>query len=192
MDHAVKVEFRCNGADREVQVPPDQLLIDALRDDLGLTGTKLGCGTGDCGACTVMVDGAPVCSCLVFTAQCQGATVETVEGIAQTPEGQEIASAFVAHGAVQCGACIPGMVVSATGLLRTIDGPASREQIEDALAGNLCRCTGYVQIIDAVRAASERTACQGSSAESGCCQGPASQQPGSQQPGSVPTAVKDR
>ena len=155
------VEFSCNGASRRVEVPPDQLLIETLRDDLGLTGTKLGCGTGDCGACTVLVDDAPVCSCLIFTSQCQDADIETVEGVAQTPVGQEIAEAFVEHGAVQCGACIPGVVVSATALLRTADAAVDREQVEEALAGNICRCTGYMSIIDAVRSASERTAVKG-------------------------------
>jgi len=161
VDRRLTVEFTCNGAERTVDVPPDQLLIDALRDDLGLTGTKLGCGTGDCGACTVLVDDAPVCSCLVFTAQCQGATVETVEGVAETTVGQEIAEAFVEHGAVQCGACIPGIVVSATALLRESEEPVDRDDVEEALAGNICRCTGYFSIIDAVRAASERTAVKG-------------------------------
>jgi aerobic-type carbon monoxide dehydrogenase small subunit (CoxS/CutS family) len=152
----VEVEFSCNGERRRLRVAPDALLVDSLREDLGLSGTKVGCGTGDCGACTVILDGDPVCSCLIFTAQCSGAAVETVEGVATSTVGQVVHNAFANHGAVQCGACIPGMVVSASAMLREADRRLTRTDIEDGLVGNLCRCTGYFNIIAAVEAASEQ------------------------------------
>lgn len=139
-----------NGVPRELALDGGTRLADALRDSLGLTGTKLGCDAGDCGACTVLVDGAQACACLTPLGQCAGAEVETVEGIAATPEGQALMARFHAHGAAQCGICTPGMLVAATELLRRNPNPSEGE-VEQALGGVLCRCTGYRRIIDAVR-----------------------------------------
>lgn len=139
-----------NGVPRTLALEGGKRLADALRDALGLTGTKLGCDAGDCGACTVLVDGAQACACLTPLGQCAGTEVETVEGIAATPEGQALMARFHAHGAAQCGICTPGMLVAATELLRRIATPTEAE-VEQALGGVLCRCTGYRRIIDAVR-----------------------------------------
>lgn len=135
-------------------VPPDPAarLIDYLRDDLGLTGTKEGCGMGECGSCTVLLDGTPVCSCLVLVGQVRDGEVTTVEGIDGTPTGRAVQAAFVSRQAVQCGFCIAGMVVSATALLDEHPSPDD-EQVHAALEGNLCRCTGYGAIRRAVREA---------------------------------------
>ncbi|WP_431304108.1 molybdopterin-dependent oxidoreductase [Sediminicoccus sp. BL-A-41-H5] len=139
-----------NGVPRDLALDGGTRLADALRDGLGLTGTKLGCDAGDCGACTVLVDGAQACACLTPLGQCAGTEVETIEGIAATPEGQALMARFHAHGAAQCGICTPGMVVAATELLRRNPTPSEAE-VEEALGGVLCRCTGYRRIIDAVR-----------------------------------------
>ena len=144
-----------NGVPRELAAHGGTRLADALRDSLGLTGTKLGCDAGDCGACTVLVDGAQACACLTPLGQCAGAEVETVEGIAATPEGQALMARFHAHGAAQCGICTPGMLVAATELLRRNAAPTEAE-VEQALGGVLCRCTGYRRIIDAVRGVEAR------------------------------------
>lgn len=145
--------FVCNGIVQPLTTGGDRLLIDVLRDDLRLTGTKLGCGTGDCGACAVLLEGAPVNSCLVYAAECAGSSVETIEAVATSPRGRRIVEALVAFGAVQCGICTPGIVVTAAALLAGSERP-EREEIEVALAGNLCRCTGYLPIVAAVQAAS--------------------------------------
>jgi carbon-monoxide dehydrogenase small subunit len=137
-------EFELNGAPASVEHDPDALLIETLRETCGLTGTKLGCGTGDCGACTVLLGGRPVNSCLVYTAECSGAEVTTIEGVATTPSGAAIVDALVAADAVQCGFCTPGIVVTAAALLDGEEGT-----VETALSGNLCRCTGYLPIIAA-------------------------------------------
>jgi carbon-monoxide dehydrogenase small subunit len=149
------VAFEVNGEPRRLEVPPLARLIDVLRENLALAGTKEGCGEGECGSCTVLLDGDPVNACLVPVGQCAGREVVTVEGIASAAGGSALADAFVRLGAVQCGFCTPGMVVSAHALL-THEANPTEEQIRDALAGNLCRCTGYARIVAAVRQAAER------------------------------------
>lgn len=148
------LSFVCNDAPAVVAAEPDETLASVVRDRLRLTGTKVGCETGDCGACTVLLDGAPVCSCLVLAATCQDREVRTVEGVAETAVGRVVVDAFVQAGAVQCGICSPGLVVSAATMITEQTGPLSREQVVDGLAGNLCRCTGYQTIVAAVCQAS--------------------------------------
>lgn len=148
--------FVVNGAERQVQTAPDDLLIDTLRSELGLTGTKLGCGSGDCGACTVLMDGEPVCSCLIFTRQCEGSVVGTVEHVSADGPGRVVGEALVACGGLQCGICTPGILVAASALIESTEGQVDRSDIKQALAGNICRCTGYTPITDAVsRAAAD-------------------------------------
>ncbi|WP_421992253.1 molybdopterin-dependent oxidoreductase [Roseococcus sp.] len=142
--------LQVNGAARELDLPGQTRLADALRDALGLTGTKIGCDAGDCGACTVLVDGAQACACLTPLGQCEGAAVETIEGLAAMAEGQALMARFLAHGAAQCGICTPGMLMAGTELLRRNATP-SESEVEEALGGVLCRCTGYRRIIDAIR-----------------------------------------
>ena len=143
------IAFTVNGKPVSVTAPPLRRLADALRDDLGLTGTKIGCNAGDCGACTVLLDGAQVCSCMVPLAQAAGRTVETVEGLARNDRLNRLQRAFLRHGAAQCGACTPGMLVAATELLRAPPRPGAAE-VMDGLGGVLCRCTGYRKIVAAV------------------------------------------
>jgi aerobic-type carbon monoxide dehydrogenase small subunit (CoxS/CutS family) len=145
----MRLELTVNGDPYRRDVAPDASLLDVLRDDLGLTGTKWGCLTGDCGACTVLVDGAPVVSCLQLAQQVCGAEVTTVEGLGEQGELGDIQAAFVRNGAAQCGFCTPGMIVAAEALLRH-NGAATETEIREALQGNLCRCTGYNKIVDAV------------------------------------------
>jgi carbon-monoxide dehydrogenase small subunit len=150
-DTELRVELVLNGEQRAFSVPPRWTLADALRDRLGATGTHLGCEHGVCGACTVLLDGKPVRSCLVLAAQAEGCTVETVEGLAAGGRLSKLQQAFHEHHALQCGFCTPGILMTATALLR--DEPdASEERVREALAGNLCRCTGYAPIVAAVRA----------------------------------------
>ena len=137
----MKIELIVNGEAVTLEGEPMARLLDVLREELGLTGTKEGCGEGECGACTVLLDGQPILSCLTPLFQCQGQEVDTIEGIAAN-EAKEFIEGFVATGGVQCGACTPGVVISAWALLQSNDDP-TREEIQDALAGNLCRCTGY-------------------------------------------------
>ena len=144
--------FLVNGGEYEVIIEPHVLLIDVLRDKLGLTGTKYACGAGDCGACTVLIDGKPSFSCLTLAVTAKGKSILTVEGLAEGNELHPIQQAFVDKGAIQCGFCTPGMFLSAKDLLVLYPEP-TREEIESALAGNLCRCTGYVKILDAVESA---------------------------------------
>ena len=145
-----------NGREYEVAVSPKRTLAEFLRDDLGLTGVKLGCGEGECGACTVLLDGRPVTSCIVLALEAQGHEVLTVEGLADGSELHSLQRAFVKQGAIQCGFCTPGMILSAKALLDRNPDP-SEDEIRQALAGNLCRCTGYQKIVEAVKlATSER------------------------------------
>jgi carbon-monoxide dehydrogenase small subunit len=146
-----------NGALERIDVPANLTLLQMLRDKLALTGTKNGCEAGECGACTVLVDGEPTNSCMMLAVEADGCEIMTVEGLA--PEGQltPIQQAFVDHNAVQCGFCTPGMLMSTYALLRRNPSP-TEEEIKQALVGNLCRCTGYVRIIQAVQAAAGRFA----------------------------------
>jgi carbon-monoxide dehydrogenase small subunit len=151
----MKINLTVNGRRTTVETRPDATLVEALRDGLGLTGTKVGCGHGECGACTVLLDGEPVNSCLVFAAQCEGRDVVTIEGLAESGDLDRIRDAFVEAGAVQCGYCTPGMAVSIHALLLSNPRP-TREEIVEAISGNLCRCTGYVKIIEAASKAADR------------------------------------
>ena len=142
-----------NGTDRSVAVEPHRALLDVLREELDLTGTKECCAVGECGACTVIVDGRAVNSCLVLAIEVDGASVTTVEGLAPDPDRlSQLQDAFLERGAVQCGFCIPGMVVSARYLLATNPDPTA-EEVREGLSGNLCRCAGYNRIVEAVLAA---------------------------------------
>lgn len=138
-----------NGDHHEVAVKPSDLLVEVLRDKLGLIGTKRGCDTGKCGGCTVLLDGKAVRSCLVLAVSAQGAEITTIEGLAPEGEMHPIQRAFVEHGAIQCGFCTPGMVMFTKAYLDEEPTP-TRAQIQEALTANICRCTGYVKIIDAV------------------------------------------
>jgi carbon-monoxide dehydrogenase small subunit len=151
----IKRRFTVNGKGVELETSPTRTLLDILREDLGLTGTKEGCGKGECGACTVIMDGKAVTSCLVIAAWLDGANVLTVEGLASDRVGRALQDAFVEAGAVQCGYCIPGFLMSARALLEENANPTLSE-IKEGLSGNLCRCTGYVKIFEAVQLAAKR------------------------------------
>jgi len=148
----LELKFVLNGKAIHVNAAANLRLVDLLRKDLGLTGTKEGCAVGECGACTVLLNGKAVNSCLVPAGQVQGCEVMTIEGLATDGKLHPLQQSFLDHGAVQCGFCTPGMLLSAYALLQVNASP-SVEEIKEALAGNLCRCTGYKQIIDAVRQA---------------------------------------
>ena len=141
-----------NGDAAEFVCTPDETLLDALRNRLGMTGAKEGCGTGDCGACSVTVNGRLVCSCLVLAAEAEGAEIATIEGMAENDALHPLQKAFIDHAALQCGVCTPGILVAAKSLLERNPEP-SDEEVRYWLAGNLCRCTGYDKIISAVQAA---------------------------------------
>ena len=150
--------FSVNGSDVALDVPGMRRLLDALREDLGLTGTKEGCGEGECGACSVIVDGAIVDACLVPVCQVEGSTVQTVEGLTGADGAMDpLQTAFLEHGGAQCGICTPGMLMAARAYLDAGGAPVD-EDIREAIAGNLCRCTGYTKIIDSIAAASNGAA----------------------------------
>lgn len=150
-----KIDITLNGKNISIEVDPLKRLIDILREDLALSSVKEGCGEGECGACSVLLDGEIVNSCLIPVGTVQGSTIETVEGIRESESGKRIVDAFADEGAVQCGFCTPGMMVGAEWILRKYDNP-SADEIREALSGNLCRCTGYDMIITAVETAIKR------------------------------------
>ncbi len=150
-----RLRFRLNGQPVDVFCPDPRILLDLLREDLRLTGTKRGCDLGTCGCCTVLLDGRPALSCLTLARLVESREVTTIEGVTPPQGLSPVQRAFVEHGATQCGFCTPGFVVTATALLRANPHP-SREEIERAIAGNLCRCTGYTKIIEAIAAVGGR------------------------------------
>jgi carbon-monoxide dehydrogenase small subunit len=150
-----RVECEVNGQRVTLEAYPMARLLDVLREQLGLTGTKEGCGEGECGACCVEMDGELVNSCLVPVLQAEGARIRTIEGVARGEELDEVQQAFIAHGGAQCGICTPGMILAAENLLARFP-QATEEQIREALAGNLCRCTGYIKIFESVVEARSR------------------------------------
>ena len=148
------VKLNVNGSDVELVVTDNETILDVVRDRLGLTGTKEGCGTGECGACTILVNGEAVLACLSLAVDMEGKRVVTIEGLAEGGQMTDLQKAFIDHGAVQCGFCTPGMILSATALLARNPAP-SRKEIQKALEGNLCRCTGYNKIVAAVEKVGE-------------------------------------
>ena len=146
-----KLKLNVNGETQEVDVAETALLLDALREGLGMTGTKRGCETSHCGACTVLLDGAAVHSCVVLAARCEGKQITTVEGLAQDGELNSLQRLFLKHGALQCGYCTPGMLMAATALLQRNPNP-TLDEVKNGLDGNLCRCTGYTGIFEAIQA----------------------------------------
>jgi len=156
----MKLTFELNEKKMVIDTPADRRVVDLLREDLGLTGTKEGCGTGECGACTILVNGESRLSCLMVAAQLEGTSVTTVEGLELTREGTLLHRAFAEEAAVQCGFCTPGMEMAALAMLNRTPEPA-RDQIRAGLSGNLCRCTGYTGIVNAVeRAAKDMRCCR--------------------------------
>jgi len=152
--------FTLNGQPTNVDAPPMARLLDVLRRDLGLTGTKEGCGEGECGACTVLLDGQAVCACLVPMMQVEGATVTTIEGIAEPGAVSDLQKVFAAEGGAQCGACTPGMIVTIRALLDRFPAP-TRSQIREYVSGTLCRCTGYERIFRAIEVLTDQRLAEG-------------------------------
>ena len=150
----IKIKLTVNERDYVVEVKPHWTLLDVIRDQIGLTGTKYGCGTGECGACTVLMDGKPAPSCLVLAAQAEGKEIVTIEGLSNGDKLHPLQKAFIEHGAIQCGYCTPGMILSAKALLDRKSNP-TEEEVRYAIDGNLCRCTGYVKQVKAILAAAE-------------------------------------
>jgi carbon-monoxide dehydrogenase small subunit len=148
------LQLTVNGTMYELDVQPWETLLEIIRDYLGLTGTKEGCGIGECGACTVIMDGKTVNSCLVLAAEADGKQITTIEGLAEGEELHPVQQAFVEQGGLQCGFCTPGMILSATALLKENPNP-SEEDIRRGIAGNLCRCTGYTKIIESIKVAAK-------------------------------------
>lgn len=149
------INLKINGESYQLNVKPNLLLLDLLRNDIGLTGTKRGCDTGECGACTVLIEGKPVNSCLVLAVEADGKNILTIEGLTKNGKPHPLQEAFIEEGAVQCGFCTPGMILSAKALLDTNPNP-KEEEIKKAIAGNLCRCTGYIKIIKAIISAAKK------------------------------------
>lgn len=149
------IQLTVNGKQEKVQVPDHLSLLRLLRETLALTGTKNGCEAGECGACTVLMNGEPVNSCMVLAVECEGAQIDTIEGLTEMGVLDDLQDAFIEKNAIQCGFCTPGMLISAYALLQRNPHP-SVEQVQEALVGNLCRCTGYERIIDAVLDAAQR------------------------------------
>jgi carbon-monoxide dehydrogenase small subunit len=149
MSASVDIEFKLNGVATRAKVPAEMSVLDLLRGPLGLTGTKYGCGEGECGACTIIVDGLSINSCLMFAADCDGREVVTIEGLASDPAADRLKRSFVEHGAVQCGFCTPGFIMQAHHLLAKQRHP-DEHRIRRGIEGNLCRCTGYKKIIEAI------------------------------------------
>ncbi len=148
MKHRIRLTL--NGELKELLVEPHRTLVDVIRKDLGLTGTKKGCGTGDCGSCTILLDGRAVNSCLILAVEVDGSEIVTIEGLRQGGKLHPLQEAFIEHGAIQCGFCSPGMIMAAKALLDQCPNP-TEGQVKMAISGNLCRCTGYTKIIDAIR-----------------------------------------
>ena len=152
---SVRMTLRVNGEDTEVLFAPYKTLLEVLREDLGLTGTKHGCELGECGACAVLVDGQPLLSCLVLAIECEGKAIETIEGLARGSTLHPLQAAFADLGGAQCGYCTPGIVMTAKALLDRDPDPG-REEIKEAISGNLCRCTGYLQICESIEEAARQ------------------------------------
>ncbi|MBN2334015.1 (2Fe-2S)-binding protein [Candidatus Bathyarchaeota archaeon] len=151
----MKTSITVNGRAREFDVEPNTLLLNLLRDRLDLTGSKYGCGIGECGACTVLLDGEPVLGCMTLAVDCDGRSVDTIEGLSDGAELHPIQEAFIEEGAVQCGFCTPGFIMSTKALLEEKPDP-SEPEIREYLKGNICRCTGYVNIVKAVQSAARK------------------------------------
>jgi carbon-monoxide dehydrogenase small subunit len=149
-----QIKLTVNGKECEVSVPPWRTLLEVIREELGLTGTKEGCGLGECGACTVIMDGKTVNSCLVLAAEADGKQITTIEGLAKGDELHPLQQAFIDHGGFQCGFCTPGMIMSSKALLDANPKP-NEEEIRQGISGNFCRCTGYTKIIESIKAAAE-------------------------------------
>jgi aerobic-type carbon monoxide dehydrogenase small subunit (CoxS/CutS family) len=155
MDMKQPMTFTINGQIYEDEIDVRRTLLEVLRENFGLTGTKKGCNEGECGTCTVLLDGKPVASCLVLAVEAQGKSIETVEGLEQAGELHRLQQAFIEHGAFQCGFCTPGVLMAAKGLLNKNQKP-SEEEVRRAIAGNLCRCTGYNKYVEAVLDVAEK------------------------------------
>jgi carbon-monoxide dehydrogenase small subunit len=153
MDHSITLKI--NGETYQLNVKPNTLLLDLIRDEIGLTGTKRGCDAGECGACTILIEGKPVNSCLLLAVEVDGKDILTVEGLAKNGQLHPLQVTFAEEGAVQCGFCTPGLLLSAKALLDTNPNP-TEEEIKTAIAGNLCRCTGYTKIIKAINSAAKK------------------------------------
>ena len=165
---SVRMTLNVNGEDTEALFAPYKTLLEVLREDLALTGTKHGCELGECGACAVLVDGQPLLSCLVLAIECEGRAIETVESLARGNELHPLQSAFADLGGAQCGYCTPGILMTAKALLDGNPDP-SRDEIKEAISGNLCRCTGYAQILESIEEGARRLRAEG--AGGGCCGG---------------------
>lgn len=153
--HKISLSFTLNGKPYDIEADPGARMLDVIRNDLELTGTKEGCGVGECGACTVILNGEPVASCLVLAGRMQGADILTIEGMSELGLGHMLQDSFLEEDAVQCGFCTPGFVLSAYALLQK-NPQATREEIREAIAGNICRCTGYIPIVNAIEKTAEQ------------------------------------